>query len=121
MSKRKFHPVPGRHEVGRFTVQICPIPAFGGGTNPDFHEVMVSEDRGYRYGDVPWPVYVHLVNDPRFRLMEDLGGFARTVAPYELEEYNSYVHRKHLEMPTWRLSKSSVLWVAETCARLSKE
>jgi hypothetical protein len=71
----------------------------------EFLEAYVHE----RSIDFPeFTFYTHLVNDERFKLFSTFGSFDRRVSSAELVEYNTYVERKEMCMPTWKLSKGTI-------------
>lgn len=81
----------------------------------DFFEVLVSKAIN---GDKP-PCF-------SFHLVEDLGWFSwlakfeRPIRAEEVIEYNSFLQRKHMSAPTWKLSRFSVRELIELLQKVRK-
>ena len=87
-------------------------------------EVLVSQlihPKTQGQDPAPLTFYVHLVEDPRFNFFNTFGKFDRTIRMSEVEEYNAYVHVRHMTMPTWRLNRNTLREVVDLCHVLSKK
>jgi hypothetical protein len=106
----------GAHKAGVFTV-IVSLPVFT--TEPgNYFEVLVHQrgKDGVLYN-------VHLVEDERFAIFQHLTTFQRKLTDEDLVEYNSYttsVFHRYI-MPTFKLSRRSIVALFEVCHRLSKK
>lgn len=111
MSKKSSDFRLGVEQYGRFNVHIGRRPfdtaAFD---DIDFFDVHVCETRHN--------VYVHLVDDPRFALLSHVGKFETTLTSDDVVTHNTYVHRRHLTMPTFWLSRRAVIDLIDACKRL---
>ncbi len=95
----------GIHRVGIFLIGLRPcVFDERSATNVDFFEVMVAESIGKNLPNY----YVHLIEDERFLWFSWMAKFGRPLRTEEVIEYNSYIQRKAVLMPTWKLSRMSV-------------
>lgn len=100
--------LPGLHPFGAFSVSLQ--PAHPG--KDEWWEVFIYET-ATRY-------YVNLAQDPRFAWFGTFGKLDREILPDELGTYNVHVDRKHLAMPTYRLSRHAVTRLYAACLQVSK-
>lgn len=76
-------------------------------------EVLLSEVRN------EMSFYVHLVDDPRFDLFGPIVRYERGIVEADLPPFNAYVHRKHMLMPTWHLTRHAVARLHARCLELT--
>lgn len=112
----------GNHRAGRFLIGIqrCVFDTSDLEGAP-FFEVLITES-DVRLGDGPFRhdgrSYIHLVEDPRFAWFAWLPVFERGMSVDDRIEYNSYVNVAYpykLVMPTWKLSRHSVVHLFKLC------
>lgn len=101
----------GFFKAGCFNISIqqCAIADF------DYFEVYVSELKKLK--GLEYLTYVHLVNDERFALFKHIQNFERLMQLDEVTTFNAYIRRKHLDTPTWKLSKYLILNLFDICKK----
>lgn len=113
-SKKDKPFIEGDNQIGRFVVRVhnCVFDEtdFDDG---EFFEVLVSE----RTERPAASYHVHLGRDERFKLLSHIGSFTVALTQADLVEHNAYINRRNQEMPTWKLSRRTLLDVIEICKR----
>jgi hypothetical protein len=105
----------GNHKAGRFLIGIqrCVFDT-ADLDDATFFEVLLTEANAY----------VHLVEDPRFAWFAWVPLFERCMSTDDRIEYNSYVNVNYphkLAMPTWKLSRHSIVHLFKLCQGMKAE
>lgn len=112
--------VVGNHKAGVFTISIY-LPVFT--TSPgNYFDVHVTQKVHFTK-ELSFDFYVNLVNDARFSIFKHMSVFTRKLSEEDLVEYNSHINTlsQNLVMPSFKLSRHSIVALFEVCQRLSKK
>jgi hypothetical protein len=118
--KRFEDVVVGKHSAGAFTIIVSRC-VFEKVSQEDakFFEILVTETRP---GD-PLTYYVHLAQDERFAWFSWMQSFEHFAHDEDLVEFNDHVwsffHK--IGMPTFKLSRRSIVRLFEKCQQVSKK
>ncbi len=113
----------GQFNVGPFVIQVQSVVfSKQHAENATFFEVSVTEERTLRNekGSLPYPFYINLIEDKRFKLFSDFGKFNKTITAEEAAEYTSYIVRKNLQQPIWKLSRRTLCEIFELAQKAKR-
>ncbi len=91
---------PGYNQVGKFTIHLYELPAGGlFGLPAGLYEVFVYETKTMYYRNI--------MEEP-FNWFGQFASFKNEITPSDILTYNTHVSRKHLGMPTFRMTSEAV-------------
>jgi len=82
-----------------------PITDSKADTLPYYEVLLLREEKIDKYH---YSFYTHLINDESFRFLFFLNERKQPTDKTDVTAYNSYLERKDMQMPLWKLSKLQV-------------